>query len=98
MILNDKQTKFLRKKGHALKPVVRIGNAGLSEAVINELDLTLTHHELIKVKIPSGDRGASDELVAALCQRSGATLVQKIGHVALVYRPSKELPGIVLPA
>ena len=98
MKLNDKQTKFLRKKGHALKPVVWVGNAGLSEAVINELDQALEHHELIKVKMHAGDRANREEMVEVLCKRSGAALVQRIGHVALVYRPSKQLPRIVLPA
>ncbi len=98
MILNDKQTKYLRKKGHALKPVVRIGNAGLSEAVIKELDLALEHHELIKVKTPSADKGARDALIETLCEKTEAALVQKIGHVALVYRPAKQPPRMVLPA
>ncbi len=98
MILKDKQIKFLRKKGHALKPVVRVGNAGLSEAVLSELGLALEHHELLKVKIHCGDREERDALIEEICKRSDASLVQKIGHVALIYRPASELPKILLPA
>ena len=83
--------------GHPLKPIISIGNAGLSESVQKEFDLSIAHHELIKVRVRAADRAARDELIAALCSRAGAELVTRIGNVALVYRKNPESPKIPLP-
>jgi len=97
MQLSARQKKHLRSLGHALKPVVILGAAGASPAVIAELDSALGHHELVKVKVRSDDRPARDELVRTLCEGTGAALVQRIGHMALLYRPDPEKPTIRLP-
>lgn len=97
MNLNNNQRKFLRKKGQQLKPVVWIGQAGLSTAVTAELELALEHHELVKVKVAAGERSARDEIITRMCEQSGAELVQRIGHMALLYRPASDLPRLVLP-
>ena len=97
MNLSENQKKHLRGLGHKLKPVLMIGDAGLSDAVLNELDSTIKHHELIKVKIRVGERAARDEIIDAMCNRSGAALVTRIGNVALIYRRNDEKPKIVLP-
>ena len=80
----------LRARGHALKPVVSIGSAGLTEAVIREIDLSLAHHELMKVKISGGDREQRSATIRAICERLGAEPIQSIGHIALLYRKSEE--------
>lgn len=98
MKLNNNQKKFLRGKGQALKPVVHIGQAGCSDAVLAELDQALAHHELLKVKVMAGDRETRDKIITRMCERSGATLVQRIGNVALLYREAEDLPRLVLPA
>ncbi len=97
-MLKEAQKKYLRGLGHKLHPVVTIGDAGLSDAVYEEFESTLTHHELIKVRVRVGDRAARDDIVATLCSRSGAVLVQRIGNVALVYRENPERRKIRLPA
>ena len=51
MTLNKKQIQHLKSLAHHLNPVVMIGNNGLTEGVLAEAELALTHHELIKVKI-----------------------------------------------
>ena len=86
MSLSENQKRQLRKLGHNLKPVVMIGSNGLTDAVCNETDLSLDHHELIKVKVNASDRGERDTIITTLCQRSAAELVQRVGHVALLYR------------
>ena len=86
MALSEKLKRELRGRGHALKPVVTIGNAGLSAAVMREIDLSLEHHELMKVKIASGDRAQRAATINSLCETLGAELVQSIGHIALIYR------------
>tara|TARA_R110002049_G_scaffold22388_13_gene80229 strand:- start:3510 stop:3809 length:300 start_codon:yes stop_codon:yes gene_type:complete len=98
MSLKESQKKYLRSLGHHLKPVVTVADGGLSDALMAEYESTLNHHELIKVKLRLGDRAQRDDLVNELCSRSGATLVQRIGNVALIYRANPEQSKIRLPS
>lgn len=94
MPLLENQKRDLRQRGHALKPVVMIGNAGLSEAVVREIDRSLEHHELMKVRLGGADREAKKRLIASICESCHAELVQSIGHIALIYRKqAKPRPG-----
>ena len=88
MDLSETQKKHLRGLGHQLKPLVMVGDAGLSDAVLAEFEGTLDHHELIKVRVRVGDRDARDAIIARLCADSGASLIQRIGNIALLYRPN----------
>jgi RNA-binding protein len=90
MPLNEKQKKHLRRLGHALEPVLLTGGAGMTPGLLAELDSTLSHHELVKVKVRAEDREARDAMIEAMCSASGAELVQRIGHVALLWRPNPE--------
>jgi RNA-binding protein len=95
--LTERQRKHLRGLAHALKPVVRLGSAGLSPAVAAETARALDAHELVKVKAAGGDRDVRDQLFAALALRTGSALVQRIGNVAVLYRPRADLPRILIP-
>ena len=95
--LSERQRRHLRGLAHALKPVIRLGNAGLTEALARETERALHDHELIKVKAPGADRAARDALFAALAQQTHSALVHRIGNVAVLYRARAELPGILLP-
>ena len=95
--LSERQRRHLRGLAHPLKPVVRLGNAGLTEAVARETARALADHELIKVKAPGGDREARDALFEALATRTASALVHRIGNVAVLYRPHPELPRILIP-
>ncbi len=90
MALTINQKKFLRGLAHHLNPVILVGSKGITEGLLAELDSTLSHHELVKVKINAGDRderkAAIDEMVAA----TGAELVQTIGKVCVLYRPNPD--------
>ena len=101
MDLSEHQKKHLRGLGHKLKPLIMVGDAGLSESLIAEFESTLDHHELIKVRVRVGDREARDGIITRLCNTSRAVLVQRIGNVALLYRPNlskKPERRIKLPA
>ena len=87
-MITDKQKKFLRARAHHLKPVVTAGNAGISEGVLREIDIALSHHELIKVRINPTDRSELKEMADTLCQTTQASLVQVIGHIVILYRPA----------
>lgn len=90
MDLSEHQKKFLRGLGHQRKPLIMVGDAGLSESLLAEFESTLAHHELIKVRVRAGDREARDAIIAKLCDAASAELVQRIGNVALLYRPNLE--------
>jgi RNA-binding protein len=95
--LTERQRRHLRGLAHPLKPVVRLGAAGLTDAVARETARALADHELVKVKAPGGDREARDALFGALATRTGSVLVHRIGNVAVLYRPHPELPRILIP-
>lgn len=84
------QIKFLHKTCHHLKPVVTIGGAGLTENVLTEIDLALNHHELIKLKINSGDRDERKKIIDHIITHTKAVLIQTIGHTASFYRQADE--------
>jgi RNA-binding protein len=98
MRLTEPQKKYLRGLGHKLKPVIMIGDAGLTDAVAAEFLSALDHHELIKVKIRVGDRDLRDNIISELCKAGDAALVARIGNVALIYRANQDKPRIVLPS
>ena len=98
MKLSEAQKKFLRGLGHGLKPLIMIGDSGLSESVLAEFETTLAHHELIKVSVRAGDRKARDEIIEKLCATAAALLVQRVGNMALLYRENPEKKKkIVIP-
>lgn len=88
--LNEKQKRYLRQRAHPLKPVVIIGANGLSENVLNEIDLSLAHHELIKVRVNAMDREERDAMIGEICRVLNASLVQRIGHIAVLYREGEK--------
>ena len=89
------QRKHLRKLAHGLKPVVSVGEGGLSEAVGRALDDALTHHELVKVKLhqPDDKKAAAAELA----RMGGAELCGLVGHTVILYRRNDEKPKIEVP-
>ena len=95
--LTNAQVRFLRGQAHDLKAMLQVGGKGVTDALVAEVDLALEHHELIKVKVAADDREVRDGMIAALAGRCGAALVQRIGHTAVLYRPSKDKRQIVLP-
>ncbi len=97
MPLSESQKKFLRGLGHKLKPVVSVGGAGVTDALVRELDTTIAHHELIKVRVRAGDRETRDAAIEELCRRGNAVLVTRIGNVALLYRRNPDDAKIQLP-
>ena len=96
MSLPERHRRKLRRLGHERKPVVIVGGQGLHDALLAEVDGALAHHELIKVRVNAGDREERDAMIASICSHSGAELVQRVGHVALLYRRHPEKPRIKL--
>jgi RNA-binding protein len=74
-----------------------MGNAGLTDAVVSELDRALSDHELVKVSARVGGRSARNVALAALANRTRAEIVLKVGNVGVFYRRGEELAKILLP-
>ncbi|OEY65617.1 ribosome assembly RNA-binding protein YhbY [Marinobacter sp. X15-166B] len=90
MSFSPEQRREYRAIAHNLKPVITIGDKGLTENLTQELDRALSDHELIKVKIASTDREARQAIIAELCKTSGAQLVQSIGKMAVILRRARK--------
>jgi RNA-binding protein len=95
--LSGKQRRHLRGLGHDLDPVVQLGKDGITDGVIGALGAALETHELIKVKLGQSFPGDRHEAADALAAKTGAELVQVLGHTLLLYRARAEEPTIELP-
>jgi RNA-binding protein len=96
MQLNTKQRKYLRARAHPLNVVVTVGAKGLTEPVKEEVELALSSHELIKLKLPADDKAVKQATLDTLCDELKAMQVQLIGRVGILYRPADK-PLIILP-
>ncbi|NTV93918.1 MAG: YhbY family RNA-binding protein [Thiobacillus sp.] len=94
--LTPQQRKFLKAQAHSLKPVVMIGGAGLSEAVLKETERALAAHELVKIRVLGDDRAVREAWLAEICNQLDCAPVQHIGKILLVYKPAEE-PRLHLP-
>lgn len=100
MQLSEKQKRFLRGLGHQLHPIVTIGQKGMREAIMSEIEQALISHELVKVKINISEHAERDAIIVEICETTSAMLVQRIGNTALYYRanPKKKKEPIQLPS
>jgi len=89
MSLSQKQIKQLRKLAHHLKVIVIIGQHGLTDNVMHEIDSGLEIHELLKVRINAGDKQERNQIIDQIAQQTGSDVIQRIGHVGVFYRPSE---------
>jgi len=96
MSLTNKQKQFLKAKAHDLKPVILLGSNGLTEGVVAEIEVALSFHELIKVKVPTEDREQKVLIMDAIIRETKADKVQVIGKTLVLFRPS-EAKKIQLP-
>ncbi|MEO8040510.1 MAG: ribosome assembly RNA-binding protein YhbY [Betaproteobacteria bacterium] len=86
MPLTSADRRALKARAHALDPVVIVGNHGLTPAVLNEIDVSLSGHELIKVRVAGEDRETRELILSEICAATGAEAVQSIGRILVVYR------------
>ena len=82
---------------HDLKPFLMIGQHGLSESVILEMESTMLKHELIKIKLRVSEREEKLKIIEKIIEISKAELIQVIGGVVVIYRPFEDNPEIILP-
>ena len=94
--LTAAQRQYLRSLAHTRQPVVMIGNNGLSASVLKEIELALNAHELIKIKAASNELETRRTWLAEICAGTGASPVQQIGKILVIYRAASK-PVIILP-
>ena len=87
--MNPEQLKQMKTKAHDLKPVIMIGQAGLTEAVNKEIELALDTHELIKIKIRA-ERDERKQIQQKICSETSAELIQSIGQIIVIFRKKPE--------
>jgi putative YhbY family RNA-binding protein len=88
--LTPAERRALRARAHHLHPVIMTGEAGLTPAVLKEIDIALTSHELIKVRVPGADRTLRRALIDEICAALDASPVQHIGKILVIFRPRPE--------
>ena len=88
----DSALKALKARAHNLKPVIWLGQHGLTEAVLAEIDLALNAHELIKIKIPGDDREARKQMILDIQAKMQAQLIQLVGKIVTIYRKKTDVP------
>jgi RNA-binding protein len=94
-VLASYQRKVLRGLANPLRPIVHVGEAGVSDQVLRALDEALLAHELVKVRLLAPeDKKATAQAIA---DKSGAALCGLVGHTVILYRPNPEDPRIELP-
>lgn len=91
MKLTPSERSTFRAQAHALDPVVIIGEAGLTESVLKEIDASLNSHGLIKIRVFGDDRVARVDIYETICSKLEAAPVQHIGKLLVIYRPKKDL-------
>jgi RNA-binding protein len=87
--LSPARRRELKARAHKLEPVVFVGGAGLSTAVVAEIDRSLKAHELIKVRV-NADRDARESMLVEICGKTGAQAVQHIGKILVLFREDPE--------
>lgn len=96
MPISSQQLRHLRKLAHHLKVIIIIGQHGLGENVLNEIEQALEYHELVKVRVNAADRSERNTIIDSISQQTRSDVIQRIGHIAVFYRRSDEVK-ITLP-
>jgi RNA-binding protein len=91
--LTPRERAGLKARAHALEPLAHVGQGGLTDAVIAEVNRALIAHELIKVRVGAADRGDRDQMCDALSAATDAALVQRVGKVLVLWRPRPDEGG-----
>lgn len=88
--LTPSQVKFLRGIAHGLNPVIIIGSKGVTESLMKELEISLAHHELLKIKIAIGEKDDRKAIIDHILVKTKAHLIQSIGKTCVLFRAKKD--------
>ncbi|MDN5842955.1 MAG: YhbY family RNA-binding protein [Alcaligenaceae bacterium] len=85
--LTSQERSALRASAHPLHPIVLIGDRGLTESVLKEIDHSLQAHELIKVRVAGAERAEREAMLAEICDKLSCAAVHHLGKTLIIYRP-----------
>ena len=85
-MLNSKQIAYLKSLSHSIHPVVQIGNKGLSDAVMKEIEESLKAHELIKIQVQDNDKSKIKNFLLSICKKLEATSINHIGKQLVIFK------------
>jgi RNA-binding protein len=88
--LSSAARRELRARAHPLHPVVSVGQHGMTPAVLHEIDVALTAHELIKVRVFNDDRDAREAMLRSICSALSCAPVQHLGKLLILWRARPE--------
>ena len=94
MELDESTRRRLRGLAHGLRPCVQVGSAGVTTAVLAELNGALEHHQLLKIRVRAADRRSRDAAIREMAEKCGAALLGRIGNVAVLYRRNPDRPAL----
>ncbi|TDQ38031.1 ribosome assembly RNA-binding protein YhbY [Aureibacillus halotolerans] len=95
--LTNRQKRFLKSKAHHLNPIFQVGKQGVTDEMAKQINFALEARELIKVNVLRNADVDAKEAGELLQQKTGAELIQTIGHIVVLYKPSENEPTIQLP-
>lgn len=90
MKLSNSQIRHLKGLAHDLKSVVMIGDKGLTPSVMEEINIALGAHELIKINIRADDKDEKNKIIEKIVNKSQSTKIQTIGGKLVIFKRSKE--------
>ena len=88
--LSSQARSALRAAAHPLRPVVMIGDHGLTPPVLKEIEVALSAHELIKIRVSGQERADRDSMLQSICEQLNCVAVAHLGKILIVYRVSKK--------
>ena len=94
-ILTGGQRRALRGMAHSLEPIVQVGHAGVTSAVVDAVKRALLDHELIKVRLHEPEDKKA--MAQSLATSAGAALCGLVGHTVILFRPHPKEPKLVVP-
>ena len=97
MSLTNSQIKSLKKKAHALKPIIWVGQKGINENLLDEVSQALAHHELIKVKLRVGEREERDTMIDKIIEETHAENIQRVGNILTLFKQAPNDSAFKLP-
>jgi len=98
MSLSNQQKRHLRGLTHSLKPIILMGQHGMTDSLMSEINLALEKHELIKIKLVAGDKEDKKRLIEHIAKKSKAEVIQTIGHMASYFLRNPKKPKIAIPS
>ena len=88
--MNKKRKYQLKAEAHHLKPVILLGNQGLTDSVQQEIDNALSAHQLIKIKIPVSDKDERNKIIDEICNQQQSVHIDTVGHIAIIWRKNPD--------